>query len=160
MADESLLAASIARQLHISESPNQALIETLASRLARARSLLVLDGCEHLIEAVAKLADYLLEHTSELRILATSRELLSIRDEHLVHVGPLPIPSAGVRSVQEIESSDAVALFVDRARLVVPGSSSIPRTLRWSPRSADGWTGSRSPSSSPPPDSRSCPSPS
>ena len=121
VADESLLAASIARQLHISESPNQALIETLASRLARARSLLVLDGCEHLIEAVAKLADYLLEHTSELRILATSRELLSIRDEHLVHVGPLPIPSAGVRSVQEIESSDAVALFVDRARLVVPG---------------------------------------
>jgi predicted ATPase/class 3 adenylate cyclase len=121
VADESLLAASIARQLHITESPQQSLTDTLSSRLARARSLLVLDGCEHLIDAVAKLTDHLLEETTELRILATSRELLSIRDEHLVQVGPLPIPGAGSRSVAEIASADAVALFVDRARLVVPG---------------------------------------
>lgn len=121
VADEGLLAASIARQLHITESPHEALLATLASRLARARSLLVLDGCEHLIDAVAKLTDHLLGETTELRILATSRELLSIRDEHLVHVGPLPIPGPGTRSVAEIASSDAVALFVDRARLVVPG---------------------------------------
>jgi predicted ATPase/class 3 adenylate cyclase len=121
VADESLLAASVARQLHITESPHQPLIDTLASRLGRARALLILDGCEHLIGAVARLADYLLSTTTELKILATSRELLSIRDELLVHVGPLPIPGPTAQSVSDIAASDAVALFVDRARLVAPG---------------------------------------
>ena len=121
VAEESLLAASVARQLHITESPNEPLIDTLASRLSKARALLVLDGCEHLIDAVAKLADFLLGATSELRILATSRELLAIREEHLVHVGPLPIPRSGALSVAEIAAFDSVALFVERARLVAPG---------------------------------------
>ncbi|HEY5579001.1 MAG TPA: adenylate/guanylate cyclase domain-containing protein, partial [Acidimicrobiia bacterium] len=121
VADESVLAPSVARLLHITESPHQPLIETLASRLGRARALLVLDGCEHLIDPVAKLTDFLLERTSELKILATSRELLSIRHEHLVHIGPLPIPGAGAHSVGAIAEFDSVALFLDRARLVAPG---------------------------------------
>ncbi|MDP9494811.1 MAG: NB-ARC domain-containing protein, partial [Actinomycetota bacterium] len=121
VAEESLLAASVARQLHITESPHQPLIDTLASRLGRARALLVLDGCEHLIDAVAKLAEYLLDATTHLKILATSRELLSIRGEQLIHVGPLPIPGPGAQSLSDIASFDSVALFVARARLVVPG---------------------------------------
>jgi predicted ATPase/class 3 adenylate cyclase len=121
VADETLLAASVARQLHITESPHQPLIDTLASRLGKARALLILDGCEHLIDAVAKLSDFLLGTTTELKILATSRELLSIREEHLVHVGPLPIPGTGTLSVAEIATFDSVALFVERARLVSPG---------------------------------------
>jgi len=116
--EESLLAAAVARQLHITESPLQSLTDTLLSRLAKARSLLILDGCEHLIDAVAKLTDQLLLGTVELKILATTREWMSIREEHLVQLSPLAVPGAEVRSVDEVAAFDSVALFVNRARLV------------------------------------------
>ncbi|HEY4607020.1 MAG TPA: NB-ARC domain-containing protein, partial [Acidimicrobiia bacterium] len=119
--EESLLAAAVARQLHITENPLQSITETLISRLAKARSLLILDGCEHLIDAVAKLTDLLLQGTTELKILATSREWLSIREEHLIQLAPLAVPGPGARTVQAIGGFDSVALFVNRARLVQPG---------------------------------------
>lgn len=120
LGDDTLLAAGIARQLHISEAPDQDLIETLTSRLSQARALLVLDGCEHLVEAVAKLTDHLLHWTTGLRVLVTSREWLSIRGEHLVQLEPLSAPGPEARTLEEITSHDAVTLLVDRARLVQP----------------------------------------
>jgi predicted ATPase/class 3 adenylate cyclase len=121
VSEEGLLAAAIARQLHITENPLQSITDTLISRLSKARALLILDGCEHLIDAVAKLADLLLQGTTELRILATSREWLSIREEHLVQLAPLAVPGREVRELTEIAEYDSVALFVNRARLVQPG---------------------------------------
>lgn len=118
--EESLLAATVARQLHITESPLQSITDTLISRLARADSLLILDGCEHLIDAVAKLTDLLLQGTSQLRILTTTREWLSIREEHLVQLAPLAVPGQEVRTVAGIGDFDSVALFVSRAKLVQP----------------------------------------
>jgi predicted ATPase/class 3 adenylate cyclase len=118
--EEGLLSASVARQLHITENPLQSITDTLISRLAKARSLLILDGCEHLIDAVAKLVDALLQGTTELKILATSREWLSIREEHLVQLAPLAVPGPDVRGVTEIAEYDSVAMFVSRARLVQP----------------------------------------
>jgi predicted ATPase/class 3 adenylate cyclase len=120
LADETLLAASIARQLHITEALDQALLDTLTSRLSRAKTLLILDGCEHLIEAVAKLTDHLLHWTTELQVLVTSREWLSIRGEHLVQLEPLAVPGPGARNVEDIGAHDAVTLFVTRANLVQP----------------------------------------
>jgi predicted ATPase len=119
--DENLLAGAVARQLHITESPLQSITDTLISRLAKARSLLILDGCEHLIDAVAKLTDLLLQGTSQLKILTTTREWLSIREEHLVQLAPLAVPGREVRSVAAIGAFDSVALFLNRARLVQPG---------------------------------------
>ncbi len=124
--DESGLAAAVARQLHITESPLQSLTDTLLSRLAKARSLLILDGCEHLIDAVAKLTDQLLLRTVELKILATTREWMSIREEHLVQLSPLAVPGPEVRSVDEVGAFDSVALFVNRARLVQPSFELSP----------------------------------
>lgn len=121
VADETMLAAAVARQLRITEAAGQSFVDTLTSRLAGARMLLVLDGCEHLIGAVAKFVEQLLTWTSELQILTTSREWLSIRGEHLVQLAPLAIPPAVARSRGAIAEYDAVALFVDRARLVQPG---------------------------------------
>ncbi len=118
--DDNLLAAAIARQLHITESPLKSISDTLISRLAKARSLLILDGCEHLIDAVAKLTDQLLLGTEELKILATTREWLSIREEHLVQLSPLGVPGHDVRSLDGIAAFDSVALFLNRARLVNP----------------------------------------
>jgi len=119
--DENLLAGTVARQLHITESPLQSITETLVSRLAKARSLLILDGCEHLIDAVAKLTDLLLQGTTHLKILATTREWLSIREEHLVQLAPLAVPGPEVRTVAGIAAFDSVALFVNRATLVHAG---------------------------------------
>jgi predicted ATPase/class 3 adenylate cyclase len=118
--DDNLLAAAVARQLHITESPLRSITDTLISRLAKARSLLILDGCEHLIDAVAKLTDQLLQGTEELKILATTREWLSIREEHLVQISPLAVPGREVKSVEGIGLYPSVALFVGRARLVNP----------------------------------------
>jgi predicted ATPase len=120
VADDNLLAAAVARQLHITESPLQSITETLISRLAKAHSLLILDGCEHLIDAVAKLTDQLLQGTAALKILATTREWLSIREEHLVQISPLAVPGPEIRSLDGIASFDSVELFVNRARLVNP----------------------------------------
>ncbi|HEX6145151.1 MAG TPA: adenylate/guanylate cyclase domain-containing protein [Acidimicrobiia bacterium] len=116
--EENLLPAAIARQLHITESPLTSVTDTLISRLAKARSLLILDGCEHLIDAVAKLADQLLQETAELKILATTREWMSIREEHLVQLSPLAVPGPEARTVEAIAAYDSVALFVSRAKLV------------------------------------------
>ncbi|MGH8913378.1 MAG: ATP-binding protein [Acidimicrobiia bacterium] len=121
VTDENLLAAAVARQLHITENPLQSITDTLISRLANARSLLILDGCEHLIDGVAKLTDLLLQGTTELKILATTREWLSIREEHLVQLAPLAVPGPEIQAVAGIAAFDSVAMFVDRARLVHPG---------------------------------------
>jgi predicted ATPase/class 3 adenylate cyclase len=129
VSEEGLVAGAIARQLHITENPLQSITDTLISRLAKARSLLILDGCEHLIDAVAKLTDLLLQGTAELKILATSREWLSIREEHLVQIAPLAVPGREVRSIAEIGSYDSVALFVARAKLVQPGFELGPSNL-------------------------------
>ena len=120
VADDNLLAAAVARQLHITESPLQSITDTLISRLAKAHSLLILDGCEHLIDAVAKLTDQLLQGTETLKILATTREWLSIREEHLVQISPLAVPGPEIRSLDGIASFHSVELFVNRARLVNP----------------------------------------
>ncbi|MDP9143716.1 MAG: adenylate/guanylate cyclase domain-containing protein, partial [Actinomycetota bacterium] len=119
--EENLLASAVARQLHITENPLQSITDTLISRLAKARSLLILDGCEHLIDAVAKLTDLLLQGTTDLKILATTREWLSIREEHLVQLAPLAVPGPEIQTVAGIGAFDSVAMFVNRARLVQPG---------------------------------------
>jgi predicted ATPase len=88
----------------------------LLDGLANARALLVLDNCEHLIDACAQLADMLLAHSPGLRIVATSREPLGITGESLLVVPPLA-------------QDPAAALFADRARAVSPGFTLDEETL-------------------------------
>jgi predicted ATPase/DNA-binding SARP family transcriptional activator len=88
----------------------------LLDGLADLRALLVLDNCEHLIDACAHLADTLLAHSPGLRIVATSREPLGIVGESLLPVPPL-------------ETDPAVRLFADRAAAVSPGFALNEETL-------------------------------
>jgi predicted ATPase/DNA-binding SARP family transcriptional activator len=88
----------------------------LLEGLAEAHALLVLDNCEHLIDACAHLADTLLTHSPRLRIVATSREPLGITGESLFVVPPL-------------ERDPAVRLFADRAAAVSPGFELDARSL-------------------------------
>jgi len=92
----------------------------LLDGLADARALLVLDNCEHLIDASAHLADDLLSHCPGLRILATSREPLGITGEALLSIAPLSQPAPGAPA-QEAVGFPAVRLFAERAAAVSPG---------------------------------------
>jgi predicted ATPase/DNA-binding SARP family transcriptional activator/tetratricopeptide (TPR) repeat protein len=100
----------------------------LLDGLADARALLVLDNCEHLIDACAHLADELLRHSPSLRIVATSREPLGIAGESLLSIAPLSRPIPGV-SAQEAVGFPAVRLFVERAAAVSPGFEVTDETV-------------------------------
>ncbi|UKD54553.1 winged helix-turn-helix domain-containing protein [Amycolatopsis sp. FU40] len=92
-----------------------------ATRALRNRdALLVLDNCEHVIEAAAELADHLLGECPRLRILATSREPLALTGEALWPVEPLTLPAEGATSVEAM-SCASVRLLADRAAAVRPG---------------------------------------
>jgi non-specific serine/threonine protein kinase len=84
--------------------------------------LLVLDNCEHVVDAVAKLADPLLRAAGGLRVLATSRESLNMAGESVLAVPPLAAPEVGRSlSVAELARFPAAALFAERAAQVVAG---------------------------------------
>ncbi|MFE3105081.1 protein kinase domain-containing protein [Nocardia tengchongensis] len=96
--------------------------EVLVEFLSTRRILLVLDNCEHLVGAVADLADSLLRACVDLSILATSREVLGIGGESVLPVTPLGFPDpSSVPTLGEASRCDAVELFVERAAAVVPG---------------------------------------
>jgi predicted ATPase/DNA-binding SARP family transcriptional activator len=87
--------------------------------LAGGEALLVLDNCEHVIDAAANLADELLSRVPGLRILATSREPLAITGEALCPLGPLPVPAERSAPAEAAEL-DSTRLFLDRASAVRP----------------------------------------
>lgn len=84
----------------------------------RDHLLLVLDNCEHVLDACAQLADTLLAAT-EIGIMATSREPLGVTGERRYPVSPMTLPPAGL-TVHDIEQFDAIQLFVERARAMLP----------------------------------------
>ena len=100
----------------------------LLDGLAEARALLVLDNCEHLIDACAHLADELLRHCPGLRIVATSREPLGITGESLLSIAPLGQPVPGVPA-HEAVAFPAVRLFAERAVAVSPGFEITDNTV-------------------------------
>jgi predicted ATPase/class 3 adenylate cyclase len=94
--------------------------DRLTTYLAAQRALLVLDNCEHLLDAVGDLAEKFLDHCPHLSLLATSREALGIPGEQPWRVPSLSLPPAGSVSPAGLAGSDAVALFCDRAKLADP----------------------------------------
>ncbi|WP_235996001.1 BTAD domain-containing putative transcriptional regulator [Nonomuraea montanisoli] len=100
------------------ERPNGDPAARLVAALAGRDLLLVLDNCEHVVEAAAELADALLAACPALRVLATSREALGITGERVVPVAPLSLPPPGAA---DLLGSAAVRLFADRAAAVRPG---------------------------------------
>jgi DNA-binding SARP family transcriptional activator len=88
------------------EDPDRRL-ELVSAFLARRQLLLVLDNCEHLLDAVAELIEELLSAGSNVRVVATSREPLAVAGEHVHHVRPLPVGGEG--------GGPAVELFVERS---------------------------------------------
>jgi predicted ATPase/DNA-binding winged helix-turn-helix (wHTH) protein len=113
-----LVAAEVAVALGLSRSGGLAQLEALTLWLVDKDLLLVLDNCEHVVDAVAELVDALTARLPRLHILATSREPLWVDGEVSHRLAPLSLPLAGTDvSLDEIEASPAVQLF--RARMGV-----------------------------------------
>ncbi|MFI7615589.1 BTAD domain-containing putative transcriptional regulator [Nonomuraea terrae] len=100
----------------------------LAAQLDVGPAVLVLDNCEHLVEAAAQLVEQLLVRLPQLRVLATSREALAITGEALFHLGPLDLPVQDADLAEAAESA-AVRLFVERAAGVRQGFALDRTTL-------------------------------
>ena len=122
MQDEAQVAAVVAAALGVREQPGVPAAEAVARVLARQQVLLVLDNCEHLLEACARLADTLLRACPRLKILASSRELLGSAGEAVFHVPSLPFPDPDhLPAIDALDGYVALSLFVDRTRLLLPG---------------------------------------
>ncbi|MFC9551562.1 protein kinase [Rhodococcus sp. NPDC056960] len=120
--DESSLADTVATAVGLRDHSGRPLREVLVEHLAVQELLLVLDNCEHLVDAVAELAGVLLHTCPGLRILATSREPLGMGGEALLRVPPLAVPDPDRRpSLRGLTKYDAVSLFAERAAAAVPG---------------------------------------
>ncbi|WAM19168.1 protein kinase domain-containing protein [Rhodococcus sp. JS3073] len=122
LRDASSLVDSIAGTLGLRDHSARPLREVLIEFLAPRQVLLVLDNCEHIVDAVAELADPLLRVCPRLRILATSREPVVIGGEAVLRVPPLTTPDPDRRpSPRALPKYDAVTLFVERGAAAVPG---------------------------------------
>lgn len=91
----------------------------VADHLRDRRVLLVVDNCEHVVDAAATIVEALLQNTADVRVLATSREALAVSGETQVAVGPLPVPDAQATAA-DVVRAPAGRLFLDRARSVRP----------------------------------------
>ena len=118
--DDALLTPAVAAALDLRDATSRWPVATLIDHLAGKRLLLVLDNCEHLLDACAVLADALLRGCPGLRVLATSRQPLGIAGETTLAVGPLSLPGDD-DGPEALGRSDAVRLFADRAAAVRPG---------------------------------------
>ena len=115
VTDPDLVASAVAAAVHVPEEPGWPVLDTLAGRLRDKKLLIVLDNCEHVVDAAAKVVDVLLRRCPELSVLCTSREPLGIVGEKIYRVPSLPVPAEGSVSVDAIAGCDAVQLLVERA---------------------------------------------
>src|SRR5690606_27877893 len=113
---EVVLAALAIRQA-AEDRPGVTPVARLAEALAGRRTLLVLDNCEHVVDAVARLVDELLRAAPDAVVLATSRERLAVEGEVVRTVRPLNAPGPDQqRDVEAVRRASAVRLLVERAR--------------------------------------------
>jgi predicted ATPase/class 3 adenylate cyclase len=122
LADPGLVPGAVATALGIAEDASRPLVSTLIAVLRPKCVLLLLDNCEHLIEACAQLSDALLHACARVQILATSREALGIAGETSWPVSSLELPGGQqtAQPVAEIAQCSAVRLFAERAQAVQP----------------------------------------
>lgn len=118
ITDPARVPAEVAEQLGIREATS-GLTEAIANALREGPRLLVVDNCEHVIEAAAQLVAAVLRACPQLSVLATSREPLALPGERAWLVPALSVPPRGARDVDPT-TFDATRLFVERARDVQP----------------------------------------
>jgi predicted ATPase/class 3 adenylate cyclase len=126
VADPERISATVTRAMGIPE-PRQGTVEdALLAALQRRHALLILDNCEHLVDAASGLVERIARSCPQMTVLATSREPLGVSGEATFPVKPLAVPDAGDDEVARLLMSDAVQLFVERARSARHGFELTP----------------------------------
>jgi predicted ATPase len=123
LSDPGQVPGQVMEALGVRQAGDVPMLEALRFRLRSAELLLVLDNCEHLLDACAQLAGALLASSPWLRVLATSREPLGVLGEVTCPVPPLALPAVGADAVA-IAGTPAVRLFLDRGSAARPGAGS------------------------------------
>ena len=117
LSDAAFLSAHVAGALGIREEATRATSDVLAETLRDRALLLVLDNCEHVVDACAALTEAILRECPHVRVLATSREALGVAGERAWLVPPLPTPTESMALQPEtLAQVEAVQLFVERAQ--------------------------------------------
>ena len=116
-----LVVPTVALALSAREEPGQTLLGSIAARLRDAEALLIVDNCEHVIEAAADTIAALLGSCPRLRILATSQTRLDVPGEASWPVPPLTVPEPEMADPRTAAEAESVRLFCDRAALARPG---------------------------------------
>jgi predicted ATPase/DNA-binding SARP family transcriptional activator len=125
IAEAELVPSVVMAALGVRQSGEMAVMEALRYRLRSAELLLMLDNCEHLVDACAGLAVALLGSAPGLRVLATSREVLGVPGEAVYVVPPLPVPPQS-SDVAALGRAAAVRLFEARARAAAGPGAAVP----------------------------------
>jgi predicted ATPase/class 3 adenylate cyclase len=121
LTDPALVAQAVGSIFRVREQLGMSLDELLIDYLREKNLLLVLDNCEHLIDACARLAEELLQACGHLKIMASSREALGITGEVIYRVPPLSLPDPEHVTRQALTLCESAQLFVERAGAAKPG---------------------------------------
>ena len=131
LTEGELITKAVAEALGVPERTGEPLSDTLTEVLGDRDLLLLLDNCEHLLEAISRLADSFLDSCAGVRILATSREALGVDGEVRWPVPPLGFPDPRRSSkIEDLEGSESVRLFLARARNRDPSFAFTPSSAR------------------------------
>lgn len=114
LSDAGLVTTTIASLLGLSADSNDA-VASLVAYLKGKRILLILDTCEHLIDAVAEITSHLFAAAPQAYFLATSREALRVEGEHVYRLSPLNTPPEDATTPPSVQGFSAVQLFAERA---------------------------------------------
>jgi predicted ATPase/class 3 adenylate cyclase len=137
LADPALIVQTIAAVFGLRENPDRPQVDLVIDYLRAKHLLLILDNCEHLIDACARLTDQLLQACPQLKIIASSREALGVNGETVYRVPSLSLPEQNEVTGDAVMGSESVQLFMERAsaskpafRLTDKNASSIAQVCR------------------------------
>ncbi|MBZ4019410.1 hypothetical protein CCS38_27425 [Streptomyces purpurogeneiscleroticus] len=125
LSDPGLIAHTVAAALDIHDQTSRGPLAALIAHLQDRRVLLILDNCEHLLNACALLVGTLLRAATNLQVIVTSRQPLAIDGEHILPVPPLWVPPVLGEEPEPEGDAAAITLFAHRAQAAVPGGFSI-----------------------------------
>ncbi|GAC1608787.1 MAG: hypothetical protein NVS3B26_07170 [Mycobacteriales bacterium] len=115
VSDPAVVPSALMWVLGLRDEPGRGAAQTLVSFLRHRHALVLLDNCEHLIDAAAELAAQLVGGCVHLRVLVTSREPLRVAGERVWALPPLVVPAAGEQRLDVVAAAGAVGLFCERA---------------------------------------------
>src|SRR6266446_1169751 len=123
LSDPELVPVAVATALGLELASGTASPLSVANALRSQQLMLVLDNCEHVVEAAARMAEALLRANPATRVIATSREPLRVEGEWVYPVPPLAVPAEGSPAGEDPLRYGAVRLFVERVRAAMPSFS-------------------------------------